>query len=277
MLKRILVLLGESRSSASARQYALRLAALKGARLVGLAGVDRTFIEETIIGGIGTATLQAAIERELVTDAEEARRRLHESFEGECKAHGIDFEWLSFDGDPIETLCLASETCDLMVAGHDAGFRGKLEEQLSETLSTLLQLTPRPVVVCPDELSAADDVLIAYDGSVPAARAVQIFTLLGVGTDRRVLVTSVDPSLEAASRRASGAVSYLHLHGYGAQASPIATTGNPAEIISALVGEKRIGTLVMGAYGRQRLREFFFGSTTSTLVETPPCPLLLYH
>lgn len=277
MLKRILVLLGETRSSVSARRYALRLAAIKSARLVGLAGIDRTFIEETIIGGIGTAALQAGIERELETGADEARRRLHDTFQLECKAHGIDFEWLSFDGDPIATLCHASETCDLMVTGHDTGFRGALREQLSETLSKLLLLTPRPVVVCPDELSAADDVLIAYDGSVPAARAVQMFTLLGVGTSRRILVAAVDARLEVAARKVDGAVSFLRMHGYAAEANPIVSASDPTEILSKLVTERHVGTVVMGAYGHRGLRELFFGSTTSALVEAPPCPLFLYH
>jgi nucleotide-binding universal stress UspA family protein len=277
MLKRILVLLGETSSSVCARRYALRLAAIKGASLVGLAGVDRSFIEETIIGGIGTASLQAGIERELVKDAEEARHRLHDAFETECNASGIDLECLTFDSDPIETLCLASETCDLVVTGHDTGFRGTLREQLSETLSKLLRLTPRPVVVCPDQLLADEEVLIAYDGSVPAARAVQTFALLGIAASARILVTSVESSPEAAAHKIDGTVSYLRMHDYDVEAYPVASTSDPAVVLSKIVGDRHSGTLVMGAYGHRGLRELFFGSTTSTLVEAPPCPIFLYH
>lgn len=67
------------------------------------------------------------------------------------------------------------------------------------------------------------------------------------------------------------------MHGHAAEANPIVSASDPAEIFSKLVAERHIGTFVMGAYGHRGLREFFFGSTTSTLVEAPPCPLFLYH
>jgi nucleotide-binding universal stress UspA family protein len=33
----------------------------------------------------------------------------------------------------------------------------------------------------------------------------------------------------------------------------------------------------MGAYGHRGFRQFLFGSTTSTLIEKPPCAFFLYH
>jgi hypothetical protein len=92
-----------------------------------------------------------------------------------------------------------------VVTGHDTAFRGNIREQLSDTLGTLLHLTPRPIVICPDELSKQNDIRIAHDGSVPAMRAVQMFALLGIGQSRRIQVASVGKNLELAARRARGA------------------------------------------------------------------------
>lgn len=277
MLKRILLLLGETKSSASARDYALTLAETKKARLVGLGGIDLDDVEAPMIGGIGTAALQAGIERQFMAEARESCRRLHNHFEQDCKERGLPFEWLSFQGDPIEPLCLASETCDLVVTGHDTAFSANISSPLSEMLGSLLQMTPRPVIVCPDELAASEDILVAYDGSVPAMRALQLFTLLGIGEGKRILVASIDASKDLAGRRAAGAANYFQLHGFTAEPHPLESGENPADVLAQEVTTRRIGTLVMGAYGHGGWRSLLFGSTTSTLAETPPCALFLYH
>ena len=277
MLKRILVLLGETPSSASARQYALRLAQSTEAGVAGLAGIDLTYIEAPMPGGIGTSAYKVRLEEQLKKQAVDIRQRLHETFELECKDHSVRFEWLSFEGDPIGILYLATETSDLVVTGHDTAFCGNVHEQLSEVLAKLLLITPRPVIVCPDDISAADDVLIAYDGSVPAMRAVQLFTLLGVGQGKRIHVTSIDASQELAARRSGGAAGYLRSHGYEVEVNPIASRVHPAEVLNIEIADRKIGTLVMGAYGHRGLREALFGSTTSKLVENPPCALFIYH
>ena len=277
MLKRILVLLGETPSSASARQYAFRLAQRAEAEVAGLAGIDLSYIEAPMPGAIGTTAYKVRLEEQLKKQADDIRHRLHEVFELECRAHGVPFEWLSFEGDPIETLCLATETRDLVITGHDTAFRGNVHEQLSEILAKLLLMTPRPVIICPDDISTADEILIAYDGSVPAMRAVQLFTLLGVGQGKRIHVTSIDASQELAARRTGGAAGYLRSHGYEIEANPIASRVHPAEVLSIEIADRKIGTLVMGAYGHRGFREFLFGSTTSTLVENPPCALFVYH
>jgi nucleotide-binding universal stress UspA family protein len=277
MLKRILLLLDETPSSLSARQYAFRLSQETNAALTGLAGVDLSSIEAPMAGGLGTTAFKVRMEEQLKTQAEASRSRLHDAYERDCKEHGISFEWLSFDGDPIGSLYLATETRDLMITGHDTAFHGKVHERVSEVLGKLLLLTPRPLIVCPDEATASEEILVAYDGSVPAMRAVQMLALLGLGGGRRVHVTSIDASQELAARRTAGAAGYLGSHGYAVEANPIASHVHPAEVLRIEVADRKIGTLVMGAYGHRGFRELLFGSTTIALVESPPCALFLYH
>lgn len=277
MLKRILILLGETPSSASARQFAFRLAHNTEAEVAGLAGIDLSYIETPMPGAIGATAYKVRLEEQLKKQADDIRKRLHETFEMECRAHNVPFEWLSFEGDPIGALYEAAETRDLVITGHDTAFRGNIREQLSEVLAKLLLMSPRPAVICPDELTKADDILIAYDGSVPAMRSIQIFTLLGIAQGKRIHVTSVDASQELAARRTGSAASYLRIHGNEVDANPIASRVHPAEVLKTEIAERKIGTLVMGAYGHRGFRQFLFGSTTSTLIENPPCALFVYH
>jgi nucleotide-binding universal stress UspA family protein len=277
MLKRILVLLAETASSKAAQDYAFRLAKQSGAEVTGLAGIDLTFIEQRMPGRAGAAAFKARLEEQLKTQAEGARQRLHDSFEQECRDHNVTFEWLSFEGDPVGSLYLATESRDLLVSGHDTAFRGNVREPLSEMLSNLMQMTPRPLVVCPDDLPSGDEILVAYDGSVPAMRALQIFVLMGLGAGRRVQVTSIDEDQEMAARRASGAAGYLRSHGIEVSVDPIATSVHPGEVLKIEVPQRGIGMMVMGAYGHRGFREMLFGSTTADLTGNPPCCLFLYH
>lgn len=277
MLKRTLILLGQTASSVAARRYAFNLVQRTGTELAGLAGLDPSTIETPMLGGIGTSAYQAQLEQELKRQAEDAQQRLHEAFEQECRGRGLAFEWLAFEGDPLDAFQLASETRDLVVAGHDTGYGGDLDEPLSEVLAKLLLRTPRPMIVCPDALPEGEEVLIAYDGSIAAMRALQMFVLLGLGADQRIVVAAVDRSEEAAARNCAAAASYLRVHGYQSDSRPLASGVEPSEAIRLMVADRKVGTLVMGAYGRRGFREALFGSTTDELVANPPCALFLYH
>lgn len=277
MLKRILLLLGESASSEVARAYAFRLAKDVDASVAGLGGIDLSALQMPSLGRAGAAVFQAQLEDGLRRQAEEMRARLHADYEASCRDHGVCFEWLAFEGDPLAALHLAVETRDLVVTGHDTAFQGGVQTPLPDLLARLLAATPRPFLVLGDEDEGADEILVAYDGSLPAMRAVQMFALVGLGRGRRIKVVSVDPVQEEAARRASAAASYLSVHGLHAEEVAIGSRLDPTEVIRLEVGNLRAGTLVMGSYGRSGWREVLFGSTTGKLVENPPCALFIYH
>jgi nucleotide-binding universal stress UspA family protein len=132
-------------------------------------------------------------------------------------------------------------------------------------------------MVCGDEPVEGEDVLIAYDGSLPAMRAVQLFTLLNMTSPPRIHLTAIDADKGQSERQLGGALRYLRSHGYEVESNPIGTTLHPAETLRAEVASRKIGTMVMGAYGHRGLLERLFGSTTTQLVENPPCRLFIYH
>lgn len=228
-------------------------------------------------GTIGGAAYHAQMETGLKAQAKKARRRVAETFERECANDGIVPKGISFDGDPFEQVTAASATSDLVVTGHDVTFRGTQRERNSDTLNQLLFTTPRPVLVCPDQLPSVGSVLIAYDGSLPAMRALQLFVLIGAWKGRRVQVSSVDSNLQTAERLAGEASAYLHLHGYEADPRPIGSAEPPAEIIGVQAAHGQAELLVMGAYGHRGLKEFLFGSTTQSLIGAPKSCIFLYH
>lgn len=277
MMKRILLLLGESPSSVVASAHARRLARDSGIAITALSGIDETFIEAPMPGTIGGAAYRAQMEGGLRARAEKAQLQLTENFIKDCKGDGIVPMTRSFHGDPVEAVRSASAGCDIVVAGHDVTFRGLRSEPSSDALSKLLMAAPRPVLICPDQMPPEGDVLVAYDGSVPAMRALQLFVLIGSWSGRRVQVSSVDPDRDLAGGRTDMAASYLRLHGYEVDEHPIVSAAPPAEVIEVQSAHSGIAMLVMGAYGHRGLKELFFGSTTQSIMGTPRSFVFLYH
>jgi nucleotide-binding universal stress UspA family protein len=277
MLKRILVLLDETPSSGAARQYAFRFAQGLQAEIAGLAGIDTAYTQAVMPGRVGAATYQAKLQESLRKQADDSRRRLHEAFESECRSRGTTFQLLSFEGEPLEALRSAAEIHDVVISGHDTAFSSNARQQVSEILSKLLQTAPRPMIICPNRVSDADRILVAYDGSLPAMRAVQLFALFGAARDRVIQIISVDANHELAARRTAAAASYLRIHGYQVDESPLASRANPAKVLKSEIASRSAGMLIMGAYGHRGFREFLFGSTTDALIKDPPCALFLYH
>jgi nucleotide-binding universal stress UspA family protein len=277
MIKRILVLLGETASSAAARSCAYALAHDSNATLTGFAGIDLSSIEAPMPGFVGAAAYKSRMEEQLRQQAAESCARTTQSFESECRERVLGFELLSFEGDAKTAACDALETHDIAVAGHDAAFHGRARDDLSGLVEGLLSDGPRPVIVCADTAPQFERVLVAYDGSVPSMRAVQMYVLLGLGRGQNMYVASVAADKAAAVRRTSVAASYLRSHGYEPAEYPIVTSANPAEALRSAVQDREIGMLVMGAYGRRRLKETLFGSTTTGLLAQPPCALFVHH
>ena len=75
--------------------------------------------------------------------------------------------------------------------GRQTHFRFGWEEEPDVTLSKVLADSPRPVVAVPDEPEDGEAVVVAYDGSLQAARALYAFEASGLGQGREIHVVSV--------------------------------------------------------------------------------------
>jgi len=282
VLRRILTILDETPCSESARQYALQLASVHRAEIAAVAGIDLLPTAVPMLGGIGSAAYQARLDDALGREAEAVRYRLHAAFVTECSAQGMPFEWLSFDGDLPTALLSAVEVRDLVVTGNDARIHGNLHKRICERIKKLVLMAPRPIIVCPQGASVPGQIMVAYDGSVPAMRKVQLFTLLQEGLrqegmEKPLCVVSIGTNAELVTRRTRAVASFLRSHGHEADPEPIVSHHSPAEVLNAEVKARKIGTLVMGAFGHRGYRELLFGSTTGLLLEKPPCALFVYH
>ncbi len=160
----------------------------------------------------------------------------------------------------------------------------KSYDSLSEKLvERLLFESGRPVLMCPearaDALGTAfNEIAIAWDHTAPAARAVaDALTLLRKARGVRI-VTATDRANTAQSSSGPALQRHLREHRIEAQLDTIAIAGSSVgKVFEAYVENNAIDLLVMGGYRHSPVNQWFWGGMTNTIINAPPCWVMLSH
>ena len=273
MLRRILVGLNGSEYSVAAMEYAIALAAKHGASLVGLGIVDEPHLTAPESVPLGAGAFKEERDTAVVQAAHAKIDQVLAEFGDRCQAAGVYPVSEKRIGDPVEILAHQAQRCDLLVVGK----RHLLEDEWdrsSRTLDLLLRHSPRPVVSVPEARNNATPVLVAYDGSLQAARTLQAFVESGLSGDREIHVASLG---SRAQEHAALAKDYLSAHVLTPRLIIEQSVAHPAKQLLAIARQVQAGLIVLGCYGQPRLKEFFFGSVTKGILSECSVPLFLYH
>ncbi|MEP4105623.1 MAG: universal stress protein [Nitratireductor sp.] len=211
----------------------------------------------------------------------ERAARLETLFSQRMKRERVSWEWrsmYSFSGDSALSALESARCGDLVVAGQVDPEKGAAG---SPDIETLIQGAGRPVLVVPWRGTAttnAKRIVLAWNGSRQAARAAFDALALIVQADETTIL-SVDP---VASPGEQGALPGTEIAAALARHGARVTVENRssgdrsvAEIIAQTVSDKGADLLVHGAFSHSRLKEMFFGGTTRSTIENPPCLTLL--
>jgi nucleotide-binding universal stress UspA family protein len=120
--------------------------------------------------------------------------------------------------------------------------------------------------------------VVAWDGTRSAARAMgDALPLLRTAREVRVL-TVVNEKESATSGIGDDAVRHLKIHQVNALSDEVDAGGRKVgEVLSDYVVKHGSDLLVMGAYGRSRLREFLLGGATDYMLQDQRVPLFFSH
>lgn len=278
MLRSILLALDDTPGAIAARDAAIALAARTGAALTCAAVLDRPHTlgaaEPVPPGGMAfaerrNAALAARVEAEAKTVLEACR----------AAAGPVAITPLLLEQAPPEALLRAGATHDLIVIGRDSTLG--LEEAadgLAPCAEALLRDGARPLLLVPPRAATGTEgpVLVAYDGSLPAMRSLQLFALLGLGEGSPVKLLSVAEDHAAAARLTGEGAAYLRTHGMAVEEWPVAG-GHPTELLLAEADLTRARLLVMGAFGTTGLRALLLGSPTRSLLRQAGCAVFVHH
>lgn len=278
-MKDILVLLDGGKGDAARIDVAAQLAARRDGRLTGL------FLSaEPPMPGFIEAGFPAALRAERGAAAAEEAAAVRRAFEDAARRHGVldHAEWRESMGDPTETAALQGRYADLVVAGQpdpDAD-----PDRLTPRVEDLLFECGRPLLIVPYAgrfETVGERIVVAWNASREAARAVgDAMPLLEAA--RRVTVLAVNPRRDgmAGLGDAPGADIARHLsrHGCVVEAAQVSTDQiDPGEALLNVVSDEAADMVVMGAYGRSRLREMILGGMTRFMLRHATAPVLMSH
>jgi nucleotide-binding universal stress UspA family protein len=279
MIKEALVCLESSPSSEAATRLAITIAEDFKARLVGLAIVDEPEIRAGTPTGIGGASYKIERDDALVAEARKNAADALALFDRRCREANVEARALEIVGRPAASILAEMETRDVTIMGRDANFRFEIESDDTATREEILHRSARPVLIVPEGVEAplGSRVVVAYDGSNAAKRAIASFAASGLAQSRNIQVATVDDSGEQAWEMASAGVKALANLGVAATPHNIVSALSNVEALFGFAKEIGAGLMVMGAFAHSRLAHLFHGSVTRGLVERTTIPLYLQH
>ena len=178
-------------------------------------------------------------------------------------------------GDILEAVREAEPDLRAIVIGKRGEGADFATGHLGSNLERIVRASRVPVFVASRAFRSVSKVLVAYDGSPSAMKAVDrmsqspVFnrldiTLLYVGNGSEAIRTKMDDAVAALGRA-------------GLQATVRMVDGEPDEALQSIVAAEEFDLLVMGAYGHSRIRNLIIGSTTTAMVQAVKIPVLLYR
>ena len=270
MVKRILLATDGSPPARSAEALAFYLARRLGAELVALFVKDVRLVRFPELLDFGAISVPVPTYHETLDRALEARAQaVLERLRRE--AEGLRFEGIVRAGVPYEVIAKEARTFDLVLLGRAGEQEGHRATGLGSTVERVARTSPVPVLVAALDFVEPKRLVVGYDGSDSAARALHFAADLLEGLPLEALVVSVDEDLERAAALAAEGAEYLKAH--GAAAHPKALAGDPARELVAFAEPSDL--LAMGAFGRGRVFELLLGSTTEYVLRRAASPVVL--
>jgi nucleotide-binding universal stress UspA family protein len=276
MIKDVVANLSGAEGRDVAAEYAISVAQAFGAYVVGVAFVYEPVIPGSLLGGIPTDLIE--VQRE---ENAKAAKAAVERFEAATRAAGVSAETRQLDASIAGASDLFGRIArrfDIAVVGQAHGEQSASEELLIEGA---LFGSGRPVVIVPRGQTAPlklDRVMVCWDGSRPAARAI---------ADAMPFMSrskSIEIVVVTGERDKSGEITgtnmkrHLARHGITTEIKRVAAGhAGVQEAILAHATASSADFIVMGAYGHSRLREFILGGVTRSILKSMPVPVLMSH
>lgn len=272
MFRSALVALKPDRAG-SVVPYAVELAKTHALTLRGVAVVDVVRLHQNEAVPLGASLYKHDRDAQHLEIARQLGKTVALQFEDACRAAGVPYSVDVVDGDTAGALARAALSEDVLICGHTPG--GDTSE--SSLLRSILKHNARPALVVPRDPAGGANVLLAYDGSFQAARAMATLVNSGLLANRSLRVITLHEKFASAAARSVSAVSFLSHHEIKAESHSEILDRDPAAHLMDAARRYDAGLIVMGAFGRNSVFEFFFGSTTQTMLERLSIPVLIDH
>ncbi len=185
----------------------------------------------------------------------------------------IKFDARKINGPPADIICDQTHLVDLLIIGARGEFAKWGSKLIGSTLDAVLRQFNKPIFITPQKFEDLSKLLIAYDGSDKANKALQLAAFMAKKLQSALAILSVGDSPQIQNRYLNEAKTYLEP--YELAAETIGSSGSPEKEILRVAKDNLCNLIIMGAFGHSRIREAILGSTTEHVMRNSTIPLLL--
>jgi nucleotide-binding universal stress UspA family protein len=186
--------------------------------------------------------------------------------------------WTAIDGPALDVMIARARFADLAVIGQPAPEETDAVTDYDLPAELVMGLG-RPVLVVPHTGEFADvgrRVLVARAGTRESRRAAWD-ALSVLDPSSKVTVLMVNPKNGTRSSEADMKAWYTR-HGIDAEIRTVQSQEREVgDVLLATAAEISADLIVMGAYGRSRMRELILGGATHTMLKRMKVPVLMSH
>lgn len=197
-----------------------------------------------------------------------AERHLRQAFAG---LNSVNTQQIH--GDLVDVLRDVEYDSRLLVVGRQGQHGDGVGQHIGHQVERVIRGVNKPVWVIPGEFTPPTRVMIAFDNSPTSRKAIEVLAesalFVGISIDV-VMVADDTPEHREQLAWAGG---QLVAHGFNP--TTVLESGDVEHTLVEYAATHGVDTMIMGAYGHSRFREFLVGSNTNQLLRSAKVPLLL--
>lgn len=277
-IQRVLVPLDTSGYSKAATARACEIAKSHFAQVTGLAVLDTPDIVGSVVPGeLGYWPLVEDTISQLTEFARERIAVARSDFAGTCEHNSVSHLESQLEGVPSNRILEASILYDLVVIGVRTFFHFESLEESGHSLSQLLGRTVTPVLAVPDDKEAATfkKVVIAYDGSFSAGRALRDFIGFALPYDLQITIVTASKSEKQAEHLLNDAKACLLSHDIENVETLHIQGSTLSAVDTRLINEADL--VVTGIHSQHFMKDLFVGSFAREMIDRGNKALFLSH
>lgn len=279
-MKQVLVCLDGAELSKAVCDYGVDIAKKLNLPLILLNVIEHSHISKRVdlSGNIGLGSKDTLLDelaneemnesKQLISKGKAVLKQMQEY----VKSHGIEnCSTLQKHGTLYETLDELSDDLRLAIIG----LKGEGSASIGSHIEELLRTVNIPVLLVNGEFKPIESMLMAYDGSEYAKKAIKIGKQNPIFPNIKRDIVNVNKDVNVSNQLLNEAKElFSHAN------IDVVTTSLNGEGVEAIINyqqEKNLDIIAMGAYSHNRFRSVMFGSFTTKMLLNSKVPLLLFR
>ena len=273
MLKRILVGLGGTPFSEITVRRSTELALAHNAELTGITVVDPA--QWNAVGPVsaGSGALARQFRHDKIVNGSQSLKKAVHHFEQACKNAMLSYAVRHETGDPFDLLIDHSRYHDLIVFGLRGLFDYGIVAEPRAALTRLVEQGVRPLLASAPVYRPIKRALIAYSGSLEAARAMKQFVQMRLWPEIDLVIACFERKPQEAQNLLQDAAAYCRSHGYTVE-TQMRTKSAKDDLLACADGHNA-DLIVMGNSIRQLRLRHLLGDTMLHILRHADRPLFL--